>query len=438
MTSHYDVIIVGGGVTGTAILYALSKYSTVNNIALIEKYPKLAQVNSAKNNNSQTLHFGDIETNYGCEKAKKVKKAADLVASYVDNHKKEHLHKKFPKMVLAVGDDEAEKLEHRYEEFKTVYPHLKKIGKKEIAKIEPNVVKGRNPGEKLLALYSTDGYAIDYGKLSQSFAKEAVKTKTKTDLFLSTEVKKIEKQGNRYIVRTNRDTYSATVVLTAAAGHSLSFAYSLGYGKQFILLPVAGSFFCASKALNGKVYTLQRKRLPFAAVHGDPDVGNPNETRFGPTAKVIPFLERYHYGSVLDFFKLFEFRIDAVLSIINILSDKIVLKYILKNMLYDIPFIGKIAFMHNIRKIVPSLKLRDVTYGKGLGGIRPQVVDTHTKSMSFGEAQIMGDNIIFNITPSPGASTCLQTAEDDAQTIVRMLGKKYKFDIKRFRKEHKR
>ena len=81
--SIYEVAIVGGGISGTALLYSLSNYTNLNHIALIEKNQEVALVNSHKTSNSQTLHFGDIETNYTLEKAQKVRKAASLVKNYI-------------------------------------------------------------------------------------------------------------------------------------------------------------------------------------------------------------------------------------------------------------------------------------------------------------------------------------------------------------------
>ena len=49
-------------------------------------------------------------------------------------------------------------------------------------------------------------------------------------------------------------------------------AKSLGYGKNLSFLSMAGSFYTAPKVLNGKVYTIQVPKLPFAAIHGDPEV----------------------------------------------------------------------------------------------------------------------------------------------------------------------
>ena len=88
LDSKYDVLIVGGGVVGTALLYTLSKYTDIKNIGLIEKYSDFGLVNSASYNNSQTLHFGDIETNYSIDKAKSVKRMADMVMKYLESEKK--------------------------------------------------------------------------------------------------------------------------------------------------------------------------------------------------------------------------------------------------------------------------------------------------------------------------------------------------------------
>jgi malate dehydrogenase (quinone) len=79
----YEVAIIGGGISGTALLYSLSNYTNINRIVLIEKHKEVALLNSHKNSNSQTLHFGDIETNYTLEKAQIVKSAANLVKNYI-------------------------------------------------------------------------------------------------------------------------------------------------------------------------------------------------------------------------------------------------------------------------------------------------------------------------------------------------------------------
>ena len=66
----------------------------------------------------------------------------------------------------------------------------------------------------------------------------------------------------------------------------------MGYGLDYATLPMAGSFYMTNQTmLNGKVYMVQNPKLPFAALHGDPDILENGLTRFGPTALVLPKLE---------------------------------------------------------------------------------------------------------------------------------------------------
>ncbi len=104
--SIYKVAIIGGGISGTALLYSLSNYTNIDPIVLIEKNQEVALINSHKTSNSQTLHFGDIETNYTLEKAQKVNKAASLVKNYIlrNEHHKD-TYTKYHKMVLAIGKE---------------------------------------------------------------------------------------------------------------------------------------------------------------------------------------------------------------------------------------------------------------------------------------------------------------------------------------------
>ncbi len=437
----YDVVIVGGGVCGTALLYSLSTYTNVGKMALIEKNAEVALVNSKQTSNSQTLHFGDIETNYSLEKATKVNRAASMVKRYVLKHDPEQAwHTKYHKMVLAVGEAEAGFLRVRYEDFKTLFPELSLIKRSEIAEVEPNVVAGRDEDVELLALSTPDGYAIDYQALSRSFVNRALESSTEQmgdksiDLMMDTRVRSIEEKNGHYVLEVNGEAIAAKTVAVTSGAHSLLFAKRLGYGLDYALLSAAGSFYFAPASLKGKVYMVQMAKLPFAAIHGDPEVQDASKTRFGPTAKVLPMLERHQYETVLEYFKTAGLSWDAFRSFFNILSDLTILRYIIMNFIYDIPVLGKLLFIRKVRKIVPSMRLKDLTFAKGYGGIRPQIVNLKSRKMELGQAKIEGRNILFNITPSPGASTCLKSAEDDAKRLVTFLGSDYWFDQERFSK----
>jgi malate dehydrogenase (quinone) len=435
----HEVLIVGGGVVGTALLYTLSKYTDIKNVCLIEKYSDLGLVNSASYNNSQTLHFGDIETNYSIEKARSVKKMADMVMNYLENEKNtpegQKLFNKYSKMVLAVGKEQVEGLRKRYPPFSELFPKLRMIDRDEIGRIEPRVIEGRDPNQEILALVTEDGYTVDFKKLCHSFVNNAIVKNPLLDIHLNTKMLSISKTGDHYTVLTSKGEMKATVVIIAAGGHSLMYAKSLGYGKNLAVLSMAGSFYTGPKVLNGKVYTIQQPKLPFAAIHGDPEVHSAEVTRFGPTAMPIFQLERHNWSSFREYWKTFGLGISPIISLSKIIFDKVLFAYVFMNFLYDLPYFGRRLFIKEVRKIVPSLKLSELRFAKGIGGTRPQIVNNTTRKLELGEAKLTGDNIIFNITPSPGASTCLGNAYTDAAKIIEFLGGKYRFDREAFERD---
>ncbi|WP_123539370.1 FAD-dependent oxidoreductase [Halosimplex salinum] len=435
MSGKYDLVIVGGGISGASLLYTTAKFTDIDSIALIEKEPEIAAINSHRTNNSQTLHFGDIETNYTLEKAEEVKEGAELLAGYLEHYDEDReMHSKRSKMVLGVGDEEVESLECRYDEegFGDLFPKLRPIERDEIAEIEPKVVEGRDPHVDMLALQTPDGYVVDYGQTTKSFV-EAAAEESNVDVYTGTEVTDITPTLDGHTIETDAGRFDCDATVVAAGSHSLQIAKELGYGEDKVLLPVAGSFFLADDLLNGKVYTLQMKKLPFAAVHGDADVHDPSVTRFGPTAKLVPTLERGRISTVEDFLDVFGLNAAAFLSYANILSDKVLLPYVLRNLVYDLPEVGPKQFLPHVQKVVPSVELDDIERAKGYGGVRPQIVDTKEKSLDMGEAKIVGDDVIFNITPSPGASTCLKNAMRDTHTLLEFLDDDYEFDESAFR-----
>jgi malate:quinone oxidoreductase len=439
---HYDVIIIGGGITGSALAYVLAEFSGIENIALLEKYEGLATLNSKASANSQTIHCGDIETNYDLQKATEVKRKADMIVKYCQKHGYEN---KFlfqgQKMALGVGESEVELIKERFEKFKELYPYLQLFDKEELKKIEPKLVfdeRGEERAEDIVAMGVQSGVytTIDYGAMANSFVQNAKNVEGKTcDLYLNTEVQNITKVGDKFYIRTaNRLSLSADFVVVDAGAHSLWLAHKMGLGQDLSTICIAGSFYLTKqKLLNGKVYMVQNPKLPFAALHGDPDLLAGGCTRFGPTALTMPKLERYKgCRSVPEFFQSLNFDMDVAKVIWQNFGDSEVRDFLIRNIGFEIPILGKKLFVKNARKIIPSIREEDIYYAKGFGGVRPQVISHSQKKLLLGEARI-GENpgIIFNMTPSPGATSCLGNALRDAKSACEYLGVSFddaKFD----------
>ncbi|MBU1193174.1 MAG: FAD-dependent oxidoreductase [Gammaproteobacteria bacterium] len=426
---QYDLMIIGAGVSGAALLYQAARFTDIKDIGMLEKYAAPARVNSLSSNNSQTLHCGDIETNYTLKKALKVQRAARMLTNYcLSQPDKMHLIFKYPKMVLGVGARECALLRERFATFGPHYPHLRLLDKKEIARIEPSVVaqaNGKVREDELLALGSTDEHtAVNFEALSNSFVRQAKAVSGKNiDINYNESVKHIKVENDRFLVETNKTCYQTRALVVCAGGHSLKLAHDLGYGLHYSCLPVAGSYYFTPQILNGKVYTVQNDKLPFAAIHGDPDVLVPGKTRFGPTALVLPILERYNLKTLPDFLRVFRFDRQVAKALWDLLKVSDIRNYMLKNMLFEIPLIRKLLFLRDVRKIVPALRLGDLEFARRVGGIRPQLIDKINGKLLMGEAKINpGNGVIFNMTPSPGGTSCLENAEIDMRAIAEFLG----------------
>lgn len=437
----FDVAIIGGGVSGCATFYTLSQYTNIKKIALIDKCDKLASISSSAKANSQTIHNGSIETNYTMQKALKVKAVADKVKNYaLSKGLQNQAIFKMQKIVIGVGEEECEFVRARYEEFREIFPTISLFDKKEVKILEPKVIEGIDGNDRreniVASGYKESWCAMNFAKLSEHFAKEAKEINPQNEVFLNFKVLHIRhnEDGSYTLISKDKRTINANFVLVNAGSHSLPLAQSLGYGKDLACLPVAGSFyFVPSALLKGKVYSVQNPKLPFAALHGDPDIASNIGTRLGPTALTMPKLERskYFWGNLNSELIKIDFKLEALKVTLNLLKDTEIRKYVLKNICFELPFVGKRLFINDARKIIPSLKLSDLTYAKGFGEVRPQVIDMPAKKLELGEKKIITNKgITFNMTPSPGATSCLGNAQIDTLEIVKYLGKR--FDIERF------
>ncbi len=84
MNKAYSLVIIGAGVSGASQFYAATRYTDIDSILLVDKESSAGQINSDPKQNSQTLHEGDIETNYNLEKAIAVKHKAAFTRKYLE------------------------------------------------------------------------------------------------------------------------------------------------------------------------------------------------------------------------------------------------------------------------------------------------------------------------------------------------------------------
>lgn len=436
MKENFEVAIIGGGISGCAAFYVLSAFTDVKNAILLEKCDKLAQISSSQKANSQTIHDGSIETNYTAQKASKVKIAADKVKNYA---LKRNLQNKgifkMQKLAIGIGDNECDFMQKRHSEFSQIFDGLQFFDKSQIKKIEPKVIEsisGDDRAENVVGSgYLESWCGMNFEVISNDFVDSALKANLNNKVQANFKVIDISQNddGTYCIKSRNGESVNAKFVLVNAGSHSLPLAQKCGYGKDLGCLPVAGSFyFISGNLLRGKVYAVQNPKLPFAALHGDPDVAVSGVTRLGPTALPMPKLERSKYllGNLSGELLSIDFKLGALKVTLDLLKDSEIRSYVFRNMAFELPIIGKRLFLKDARKIIPSLKLEELTYASGFGEVRPQVIDITAKKLELGEKKVITNKgLTFNMTPSPGATSCLANAEIDVAEIVKYLGRRF-------------
>ena len=86
----------------------------------------------------------DDQTNYTLDKASKVKESSSMVANFIDFFGFEgSIGFKKTKMVIAVGNEEIERLKERYNEFIGLFPYLELWNEEILKDIEPILLKDR-------------------------------------------------------------------------------------------------------------------------------------------------------------------------------------------------------------------------------------------------------------------------------------------------------
>ena len=197
-TNNFEVLIVGGGISGAALAYELARYTDIQSIGILEKYERVGSLNTQGTSNSQTIHFGDIETNYTLAKAAITKKTAKMVEKYCLQYNYENkIIFSHQKMALGVGDREVEFMLERFEEFSELFPYLHVYDKEKLKEIEPKLVYDANGKERedtIVGIGAQDQWTtVDYGKMCESLIENAKAQEGKTvELFVNSQVLKIK------------------------------------------------------------------------------------------------------------------------------------------------------------------------------------------------------------------------------------------------------
>lgn len=278
MNKKYDVIIIGGGVTGSFIARELSRYNL--DIALLEKEPDVCTGTSKAN--TALIHAGfNADSN-------KLKGRLNVRGNKLYHDRVQHeLDVPIEWLgALVVAEDEADipKLEAILENGqKNGVPDLEIATGDRLYELEPHL-----SDDAVAALHAPTAGIVNPFELTVALANNAAKNGV--DVFLEAGVEAIEVKADHKLLKTAKGDFKAELVINAAGLYADKIANMVGIDK-FKITPRRGEYYLYDKKME---LDLEKTIFPVPTKVSKGIVVTPTDERnilIGPNAEEIESVE---------------------------------------------------------------------------------------------------------------------------------------------------
>jgi (S)-2-hydroxyglutarate dehydrogenase len=286
----YDFVIIGSGIIGLTIAYAIKSRQFNSTILVIDKEQQEAA--HASGRNSGVLHAGFYYT------------ADSLKARFtVDGN---HAMKAFVrsrdlkinecgKLVVAQNEYELGQLEELLRRGQKNGSNVALIDEAKARELEPNVKTFKK------ALYSPDTASVDPKEVCHALKEEL----SRQEVAFSYGTKYLGHQGN--VIQTSKGDFEAGKVISCAGLYADKIAQDFGFGQKYTMIPFKGLYLKYTKNktdVKMNIYPVPNLNNPFLGVHYTITVHN--EIKIGPTAIPAFWRENYHANENFSFPELSE------------------------------------------------------------------------------------------------------------------------------------
>jgi glycerol-3-phosphate dehydrogenase len=246
-----NIIIIGGGVVGTAIAAEVSRH--YDDVFLLEALPRLGLGTSTRN--SGVIHAG-IYYKPGSLKAFHCVRGVPMLYDFCATHNIPH--QRLGKLIVADSEDQLSLLQDlKQRGDQNGVEGLEIVDRNFIRRLEPNVVSP-------VALYSPNTGIVDAEQLIKTLARIA--GSNGAHILTGARVIGAEEKNGMAMIRTQREEVAARIVINSAGLYSDEVARMFGFDKHTIY-PCRGEYAeltpSRSRMVNGLIYP-----LPLPTGHG--------------------------------------------------------------------------------------------------------------------------------------------------------------------------
>ena len=241
MNTKYDILVIGGGVVGSAVARELSKYKL--KICLLEKNVDVGLETSSRN--SGVIHSG-IHYKPGTLRAR-----MDVAGNKMMGPLCEELKVKYKycgKLTVAQKESELPELNKLFEQgTENGVKNLNIIKTDEMQKIQPGI-------QGIAALHSPTTGIVNPYALTIALAENA--QANGVDVFLEHEVTAIEQNENGFkVICTNGIELNTKILINSAGLYSDKICRMVGI-NEYKIYPCRGEYYVLDKRLDGTLKTL--------------------------------------------------------------------------------------------------------------------------------------------------------------------------------------
>jgi glycerol-3-phosphate dehydrogenase len=236
----YDIAVIGAGVIGTAVARELSRYNL--SIVMLERDNDVACGTTKAN--SAIVHAGydaAADSMKGIMNAKGNAMFGDVCKEL------DVPFERIGSLVVGFTEEDMETLEGLLENGKKLnIPDIQIIDSKAVYEREPNL----NPGVRG-ALYAPSAGITEPWEMAIAYAENAVDNGA--ELKLNFEVKSIEKTGDAFEIKSEKETLKTRIVINCAGVYADQIHDMVAPEPEFSIHPRRGQYFLLDKTTEGFV-----------------------------------------------------------------------------------------------------------------------------------------------------------------------------------------
>jgi L-2-hydroxyglutarate oxidase LhgO len=399
--SHYNVIIVGGGVVGLGVALEITRRFPHLRLLLLEKEDRVARHQSG--HNSGVIHSG-VYYKPGSLKARLCVSGAAAMVEFCREHGV--AHNVCGKVIVATHAEELPRLEElRQRGEANGLAGLRLIAPEELREIEPHAA-----GLRALLVPSTG--ITDYAKVSEKYA-ELISARGGTVL-TSAAATGIRRSASEIVVETSRGAFSTISLINCAGLHSDRICRMAGDDPGVMIVPFRGEYYDLAperaSLVRALIYPVPDPRFPFLGVHFTRRISGRVDA--GPNAVFALAREGYRHTDI------------SVRDLVSSLAFPGFWRMARKNWRNGLDefrrSLSKPAFVRALQRLLPEISEPDLVPGSS--GVRAQAL-TPDGTLVDDFLFVPSGKILHVLNvPSPAATASLAIGKTIVETAATSLG----------------